>query len=118
MRSYHRITRVRQITLLLLIICYISFPADVSLVLKDSDTDSEKPQFVDPAFCIRWPEKDVINSNVHRNERNLVTSGCRKSLLWNRLFSKPTNLKYAFAHHYSNTKMNFLKRFSKFLSDI
>ena len=24
---------------------------DVSLVLKDSD-----PQFVDPAFCIRWPE--------------------------------------------------------------
>ena len=33
---------------------YVTSPqkqVDVSLVLKDSDTE-----FVDPAFCIRWPE--------------------------------------------------------------
>ena len=29
---------------------------------------------------------DVINSNVHRNERNLVPLVWRKSLLWNRCF--------------------------------
>ena len=41
---------------------YVTSPqklvTDVSLVLKDSDMDSENLIFVDPAFCIRWPETD------------------------------------------------------------
>ena len=38
---------------------YVTLPqkqvADVSLVLKDSE-----PQFVDPVFCIRWPENGQL----------------------------------------------------------
>ena len=59
----------------------------------------------------------VIINNVHRNECNLVTLGRRKSLLWNRRFRNPRII-HAFASHYSDTKMNFSKRFfPKFSSD-
>ena len=34
---------------------------DVILVLKDSDTEIEKTQFIDPTFCIRWPENRQIS---------------------------------------------------------
>ena len=56
---------------------------------------------------------DVINSNVHRNERNLVTLGWCKSLLWNRRFQN-LRILHAFVRQYSNTQMNFLKRFFSF----
>ena len=46
-----------------------------------------------------------------RSERNLVRLGWCKSLLWKRRFQNLQILP-AFARHYSNTKMNFLKRFS------
>ena len=57
---------------------------------------------------------DVINSNVDRNERSLVTLGYRRCLLWNRRFQN-LRILHAFARHLSNTKMNFSKRFSSFL---
>ena len=57
-------------------------------------------------------KNDIINSNVHRNKRNLVTLGWRKSLLWNRLFQN-LRILHAFVRHFSNTKINFSKRFSK-----
>ena len=53
-----------------------------------------------------------INSNVHRNERNLVMSGWPKSLLWNRHFQN-LRILHAFARHYSDTKMYFSECFSK-----
>ena len=56
---------------------------------------------------------DVINSNLHKNERNLVTLEWRKSLLWNRHFQN-LRILHAFARNKSNTKMNFSNRFSKF----
>ena len=37
---------------------------DVSLVLKDSDTESEKPQLLDPAFCIRQPENRLFKTFI------------------------------------------------------
>ena len=36
----------------------------VSLVLKDSDIESEKNQFVDLAFCIRWPENRQFKRGI------------------------------------------------------
>ena len=54
---------------------------------------------------------DVINSNMYRNERRF--SDVRmKSLVWNRLFQN-LRICHACMHHYSSTKMNFSKRFSK-----
>ena len=55
---------------------------------------------------------DVVFGLVYRNERNSVLLGWRKSLLWNRLFQN-IQILHAFVRHYSNTKMNFPKGFSK-----
>ena len=45
-------------------------------------------------------KNDVVNRDVHRNERDLITFGGRKSLLWNRRF-QDIRILHAFARHYS-----------------
>ena len=72
------------------------------------------PTFVNRTIYIRIIGRHkhlLLNSNVHIKERNLVTLGWSKSLLWNRLFFQNIRLLRAFACHNSNTKMNFSKRF-------
>ena len=56
-----------------------------------------------------------MNNNVSRNEHNLVTFEWRKSLLWTKRFQNLGTF-HTFARQYSNTKMNFSKRFPKFSS--
>ena len=49
---------------------------------------------------------DIINSSVHRNEHNLVTSGQHDFLLWN------LHIVHTFAHHYCTTEIQLFEAFS------
>ena len=89
-------------------------PAKTQCMFLSGDSRAVDADLLYFTYTHSRSSQKLTSSTVTRIEieRNLMTLGCRKSLLWNAYFQN-LRLLHVFARHYSKIKINFSKRFSK-----